>query len=81
MATALVACGRRVDKAQQAFATAEGLRCVSPVLGADIHRAAARQLALFEDVVKLQLVVVVKKHVVPDQRKARCGRVDRPGDG
>ena len=80
-ASDLVACGGGVDQTKQAFIAIDGLRCVVAVLRADIHRAPAGQLALFKDFIKLFSVVVVKKHVVPDQRKAGCWGVDRPGDG
>ena len=71
---------RRIDQAQQALLASNVLRRIGAVLCTNIHRAPAGQLVLFENFIKLFFVVVVKKHVVPDQRKARCFGIDRPSD-
>ena len=76
-----VADRRRVDEAQQAFVLVGAERRIAAVLCADIHRAATGQLVLLEDLVELQRVVVVKKDVVPDERKALRFGIHRPRNG
>lgn len=80
MTGALIACCWGIDQTQQAFRAVDVLRCVVAVLRADVHRAPTGKLVLFENFFKLKFVVIVKKHVVPDQRKAGCWGIDRPGD-
>ena len=65
-----VTVGRRVDKTQNPFFPWWRQTIVLPVLCTKVNRSLAGQAALVEDIIEFATVVLVKKNVVPHQRKA-----------
>ena len=65
-----IAISGRIDKAQKSFQTRLGQPVVASILRADIHRALLRQSAMLKNIIKLTLVILVEKDVVPHHGKA-----------
>ena len=65
-----IAISRRIDKAQKSFQTRLGQSVVAAILRANIHRALLRQSAMLKNIIKLTLVILVEKDVVPHHREA-----------
>ena len=65
-----IAISGRIDKAQKSFQTRLGQPVVAAILRANIHRALLRQSAMLKNIIKLTLVILVEKDVVPHHGKA-----------
>ncbi len=65
-----IAISGRIDKAQKSFQTRLGQSVVASILRADIHRALLWQSAMLKNIIKLTLVILVEKDVVPHHGKA-----------
>ena len=65
-----IAISGRIDKVQKSFQTRLGQSVVASILRADIHRALLRQSAILKNIIKLTLVILVEKDVVPHHGKA-----------
>ena len=65
-----VTVSRRIDKAQKSFQTRLGQSVVASILRADIHRALLWQSAMLKNIIKLTLVILIEKDVVPHHGKA-----------
>ena len=65
-----IAISGRIDKAQKSFQTRLGQSVVASILRANIHRALLRQSAILKNIIKLTLVILIEKDVVPHHGKA-----------
>ena len=65
-----IAISGRIDKAQKSFQTRLGQSVVASILRANIHRTLLRQFAMLKNVIKLTLVILIEKDVVPHHGKA-----------
>ena len=65
-----IAISGRIDKAQKSFQTRLGQSVVASILRANIHRALLRQSAMLKNIIKLTLVILIEKDVVPHHGKA-----------
>ena len=71
----------RIDQTQNSLKPWPGQAIVLPILGTQVNRTLARQPALVENIIEFSAIVLVKKYVVPNQRKSGGLGVHGEGKG
>ena len=70
-----IAISGRIDKAQKSFQTRLGQSVVASILRANIHGTLLRQFAILKNIIKLTLVILIEKDVVPHHGEAAAFRM------